>query len=185
MNILLIVTGGIAAYKACEIVRLFQKRGDEVRVVMTESACEFITPLTLATLSGNPVHVGQFSERSDVEHIALVKWAHAILVAPATYNFIGKIAHGIADDLASTVVAATPREIKVYLAPAMNTEMWKNPILQRNLEILSGLEAGLKGPKYPILAPREALLACGDQGVGALADPLEIVEAVRGEGTLS
>jgi phosphopantothenoylcysteine decarboxylase/phosphopantothenate--cysteine ligase len=141
---------------------------------MTTSACEFITPLTLATLSEEPVHVDQFAPRSDVEHIALAKWADAVIVAPATYNFIGKMANGIADDLASTVFAATPPETKVYVAPAMNTNMWESPILQKNLQSLKTAYGG----KIVFIDPRSARLACGDVGKGALARPGDIVQAV-------
>jgi phosphopantothenoylcysteine decarboxylase/phosphopantothenate--cysteine ligase len=174
MNIILVVTGGIAAYKACDIIGLLKRAEHNVRVVMTTSACEFITPLTLATLSEEPVHVDQFTTRTDVEHIALAKWADTMIVAPATYNFIGKMANGIADDLASTVFAATSTETKVYVAPAMNTNMWRNPILQKNLQ---GLKTAY-GRRIILIDPRSARLACGDVGKGALARPGDIVQAV-------
>lgn len=174
MNVLLIVTGGIAAYKSCDIIGLLKRRGDNVKVVMTENATEFITPLTLQTLSASKVHIRPFqTDEFDVEHIELAKWADAVIVAPASYNFIGKIANGIADDLASTIVAAIPPTVKVHIAPAMNTRMWENPILKRNIAFLESLG------RYHFIPPREAMLACGDVGAGALARPADIVAAVK------
>lgn len=171
---LIIVTGGIAAYKICDVIGLARKHGHEVNVVMTKGATEFITPLTLATLSGNPICIDQFAERVDVEHIELAKWANVVLVAPATYNFIGKIANGIADDLASTVVAAVPCETKLFVAPAMNTNMWCNPVLKRNMKDLKSAH----GRSIVFIPPRSARLACGDVGEGALARPQDIIKAV-------
>ena len=175
MNVLLVVTGGIAVYKSCELVGRMKAEGHEVRVVMTYGATQFVTPLTFSALSGHPAQVEMFtSGNSEIEHIELAKWADKVVVAPATYNFIGKMASGIADDLATTVVAAIPAETPVFIAPAMNTKMWENPILQRNLESLKVL-TNLK-----VIMPRHAILACGDRGIGAMEKPKEIVKAIFG-----
>ena len=126
------VTGGIAAYKACEILRLLQKQGMDVYVVMTKNACRFVAPLTFETLSGHPVAVDTFERPAtwEVEHIALAKRADIFLIAPATANIIAKMACGIADDMLSTTVLAT--KAPVMIAPAMNTGMWENPATQQN-----------------------------------------------------
>lgn len=173
MNVLLVVTGGIAVYKSCEIVGRTKAKGHDIRVVMTRGATQFVTPLTFSALSGHPAQVEMFdSEKSDIEHIELAKWADLVLVAPATYNFIGKMANGLADDLASTVVAAIPAETPIFIAPAMNTKMWENLILQRNLESLKIL------PNLKVIMPRHAVLACGDRGIGAMEKPKEIVKTI-------
>lgn len=172
MNILIIVNGGIAAYKICDVVGLLKKRGADVRVVMTRSAKEFIGPITFATLSENKVYEGDFGNDGRVLHVELAKWADKVLVAPATYNFIGKIASGLADDLASTIIAAVPVKTKVFIAPAMNTNMWEKPILKKNIKMIEALG------QYIIIPPREAMLACGDRGIGALEKPIRIVETL-------
>ncbi len=174
-QILLGVTGGIAAYRACELSRLFIKEGAMVRVVMTAAATRFVTPLSFEALTGNAVHSDIFEEGSpgEVLHIALAKWAHIALIAPATANIIGKIASGTADDLLSTVVMALPQSTPVAIAPAMNVEMWKNPILQKKLSYLTGLG------KYHVISPQEGLLACGDVGRGKIAENETIVNAVK------
>lgn len=161
--IVLGVTGGIAAYKACELLRLLQKQGMDVFVVMTKNACEFVSPLTFETLSGHPVASDTFRrpETWEVEHIALAKRADLFLIAPATANIIGKMACGIADDMLSTTVMAT--RAPVMIAPAMNTGMWENAAMQRNLEVLR--ERGVH-----VVAPATGYLACGDSGAGKLED---------------
>ena len=166
------VTGGIAAYKACEIVSRLKKLGAAVRVVMTEHACQFVAPLTFETLSGNQVYVSSFEHSFEIEHISLAKSADLFLIAPATANIIGKIANGIADDLLSAVTMAAANQAYVFIAPAMNTNMYENPIVQENLEKLRGLG-------YQIIEPKEAMLACGTMGKGALADVEEIVRIVE------
>jgi phosphopantothenoylcysteine decarboxylase/phosphopantothenate--cysteine ligase len=173
MKILLGVTGGIAAFRACEVVLQLRKAGHEVRVVMTEGARRFVTPLTFEALSGNPVATDIWASSIDarVEHISLAQWPDTIVIAPATADIIGKIAGGIADDMLTTVVMATPPETPIVVAPAMNTKMWQNPIVQRNVEFLRGLG------KYQFLETRVSLLACGDYGEGALALPETIVAA--------
>jgi phosphopantothenoylcysteine decarboxylase/phosphopantothenoylcysteine decarboxylase/phosphopantothenate--cysteine ligase len=173
-NILLCVTGSIAAYKAAELANRFTKDGYCVDVIMTDSAVKLVAPLTFQTLTGNRVHTTMFGhwEPERVEHIALAKKADLCLVAPATANIIGKLACGIADDMATTVIMALERA-PVYICPAMNTNMFQNPIVQRNIKTLEELG-------YRFIAPREGRLACGDLGKGALAELGSIVEAVEG-----
>ena len=172
-TIILGVTGGIAAYKAAELVRLYVKAGAEVHVIMTRGAQEFITPLTLQTLSSNPVHTEMFSLLSEREvgHISLADRADVFVVAPATANLVGKIAGGIADDLLTTTIMAT--RAPVLVAPAMNVNMWENPIYQRN-------QADLEQLGYHFVQPAEGFLACGWEGKGKLADPAEIFEETVG-----
>jgi phosphopantothenoylcysteine decarboxylase/phosphopantothenoylcysteine decarboxylase/phosphopantothenate--cysteine ligase len=172
-NILLCVTGSIAAYKAAELASRFVKDGYNVDVVMTESAVRLIAPLTFQTLTKNRVHTSLFSacEPDRVEHISLAKKADVCLVAPATANIIGKLAGGIADDMATTVIMALERA-PVYICPAMNTNMFENPIVQRNIGTLLALG-------YRFIEPRESRLACGDLGKGALADTEFIIGAVE------
>ena len=157
------VTGGIAAYKACELLRLLQKNGVDVYVVMTKNACEFVTPLTFETLSGHPVARDTFERPAtwEVEHIALAKRADLFLIAPATANVIGKLACGIADDMLTTTAMAT--RAPLMLAPAMNTGMWESAAVQENIATLTGRGAH-------IVAPANGHLACGDSGAGKLED---------------
>ena len=164
------VTGGIAAYKACELTSLLKKAGAEVRVVMTQSATEFVSPQTFETLSGNRASIGMFDRAWEIEHIALAKWADILLIAPATANILAKIAHGIADDLLSTVVMAIPAPIAV--APAMNTQMWFSPANQANLALLR--ERGVH-----MIGPASGLLACGDDDVGRMSEPKDIMAALE------
>lgn len=173
------VTGGIAAYKACEILRLLQKQGIDVFVVMTKNACQFVTPLTFETLSGHPVAADTFVRPAtwEVEHIALAKRADLFLIAPATADIIGKMACGIADDMLSTTVMAT--RAPVMIAPAMNTGMWENPATQQNIATL--ISRGVH-----VVTPATGHLACGDSGAGKLEDvsviarrALDVLEAKR------
>ena len=163
------VTGGIAAYKACEILRLLQKQGIDVFVVMTKNACQFVTPLTFETLSGHPVATDTFvrPDTWEVEHIALAKRADLFLIAPATANIIGKMACGIADDMLSTTVMAT--RAPVMIAPAMNTGMWENPATQQNI-------ATLVSRSVHVVTPATGHLACGDSGAGKLEDVAVIAQ---------
>ena len=163
------VTGGIAAYKACEILRLLQKRGIDVYVVMTKNATQFVSPLTFETLSGHPVAIDTFDRPAtwEVEHIALAKRADLFLIAPATANVIGKMACGITDDMLSTTVMATPAP--VMIAPAMNTGMWVNPAVQHNVKTL--VSRGVH-----VVTPAVGHLACGDSGAGKLEDVDVIVQ---------
>ena len=176
MRVALGVTGGIAAYKAAELVRALQDRGLDVQVVMTAAARNFITPLTFAALSGHKVITQMFGEgaeepnvESAIEHIAVAQAIDALVIAPATANVIAKIAHGIADDFLTTLCLATTAPIIV--APAMNVNMWENPATQRNLEILRA-----RGVK--VIEPDEGYLACGMTGAGRLASVESIAHAV-------
>ena len=161
------VTGSIAAYKACELVRLFVKNGDDVHVVMTDHAKAFVTPLTFQTLSRNPVQSALFDRPDDwrPEHISLAEAADLVVVAPATANIIAKMAQGIADDLLSSILLAT--RAPVLVAPAMNEGMYVNAATQANL-------ATLRTRGVVFVDPSEGELACGTAGVGRLADPAEI-----------
>ncbi len=169
-NVVLGVTGGIAAYKAVEVVSRLKKLGANVDVVMTKNATEFVTPLTFETLSNRPVTVDTFArpERWEVEHVALAKKADLGLVAPATANLMAKLCHGIADDMLTTTLLAT--RAPILLAPAMNTGMWEAEITQENLQVL--LKRGVK-----TIGPDSGLLACGDTGAGRMSQPEAIVEA--------
>jgi phosphopantothenoylcysteine decarboxylase/phosphopantothenate--cysteine ligase len=170
-TVVLGVTGGIACYKACDLVSRLVKNNFEVHVIMTKNACEFVTPLTFQTLSSNKVVTDMFENTSsfDVEHISLAQSADIFVVAPATANFIGKAANGIADDMLTTTVMAT--KAPLIIAPAMNTNMWENPILKDNLE-------KLKKFGVQVVAPDEGRLACGDIGKGKLAEVEEILEVI-------
>ena len=165
------VTGGIAAYKACEIVSRLKKAGTEVHVIMTENAVKLAAPLTFQTLSGNPVVVDTFAPpvAFEVEHIALAQKADVFVIAPATANILAKMAHGIADDMLSTTVLAT--KAPVLVAPAMNTAMWEHPATQANVKILQ--DRGVH-----MIGPAGGLLACGDSGIGRMSEPEEITEEI-------
>ena len=163
------VTGGIAAYKACEIVSRLKKQHANVRVVMTENACRFVAPLTFETLSGNQVAVSSFEHTFEIEHIALAKAANVMLIAPATANIIGKIANGIADDLLSTTAMATTAPM--LIAPAMNSAMYRCAATQKNLDTLR--ERGCL-----FVGPESGVLACGDNDIGRMSEPETIVKRV-------
>ena len=164
------VTGGIAAYKACDLVSRLKKRGAQVRVVLTEHACQFVQPLTFETLSGNPAYTDSFDRKYEIGHVALAKWADLLLIAPATANCMAKMACGIADDLLSTTCLAV--RCPVLVAPAMNSAMWRNPATQANLELLRS-----RGVRF--VGPEAGHLACGDDDVGRMSEPEQIVEAVE------
>ena len=165
------VTGGIAAYKACEVVSRLRKLGAEVYVIMTRSATEFVQPLTFETLSNHPVVTDTFArpETWEVEHIALAKRADVFVIAPATANILAKMAHGIADDMLSTTVLAT--KAPVLVAPAMNTGMWTAQVPQETC-------ARLKNRGVHFVGPDAGSLACGDSGAGRMSEPAAIVEAI-------
>lgn len=169
MNLLLGVTGGIAAYKACELTSQAIKRGHAVRVVMTGSATRFVGPLTFEGLTGSRVMVDTFADAMD--HIHWAKWADAAIVAPLTANTLSKLALGLADDALTTVLMALPAAKPVILGPAMNTEMWSQPVIRRNLRWIEDLG------RYITVQPAVKRLACGDFGPGGLADPAEILAA--------
>lgn len=166
------VTGGIAAYKACELTSRLRKAGAQVFVVMTKNACQFVAPLTFETLSNHPVATDTFArpETWEVEHVALAKRADAFVIAPATANILAKMACGIADDMLSTTVLATRAPILV--APAMNTGMWENTATQENVRVLRG-----RGVHF--IGPEGGFLACGDTGAGRMSEPSAIFEAVE------
>jgi len=170
-NILLGVTGGIAAYKAPDLVRRLRERGAEVQVVMSRGAQQFITPMTFQAVSGRPVRTDLWDEAAEASmgHIELARWADLVLIAPTTADTLSKLAAGLAGDLLSTVCLAT--EAPLVLAPAMNRQMWANPATQSNLEIL-------RARGVQILGPGEGDQACGETGAGRMLEPLEIAEAV-------
>ena len=172
LNIVVGITGGIAAYKACGIVSFLKGQGANVSVIMTKNACEFITPLTLETLSGNKVVTDMFERPDyiDVKHISLARKADLFLIVPATANILGKVANGIADDMLSTTIMAT--KAPVIFAPAMNNGMYENPIVQNNLE-------KLKKYGYKIIEPATGHLACGYEAKGKLPKNEEIIDYVK------
>src|SRR3954470_2359589 len=172
-NVVLGVTGGISAYKGAELCRLLRKAGAEVRVVMTRAATEFITPLTMQTLSGHPVAQSLFdlAEESQIGHIRLADECDLVVVAPATADVIARLAAGLADDLLAAVVLAS--RAPVLLAPAMNVNMWENPLTQANLGRLIGTGSG----RIQTVGPDRGELACGWVGAGRLIEPAVIVEA--------
>ncbi len=166
-KILLIICGGISAYKSLEMIRLFKKNGAEIKTILTSSAKEFITPLSVTSLSKGKVYSELFSVENETEmdHIALSRWADVILVAPATANTISKLAQGSTDDLASTVILASNKS--VYLAPAMNVRMWEHESTKQNLN-------KLKEFHYKIIGPEIGDMACGEYGEGKMSDPVKI-----------
>ena len=173
-NVLLCVTGGIAAYKSAEIIRLFKKDGADVRVVMTESAKEFITPLTLQAVSGNEIHDSLLDVKAEsaMGHIELAKWADIILIAPCTAESLAKITHGRADDLMGSVILAS--NATLYIAPAMNTTMWLDKSTQENFRTL--VSRGIN-----FIGPDEGEQACGDVGPGRLVEPEKIIELIKSD----
>lgn len=172
-SVLLVVGGGIAAYKVHELVRLLKTRGAGVRVIMTKAAEQFVTPLSLAALSGEKVYTSLFSLTDEVEmgHIQLSRSADLVVVAPATADLMAKMANGLADDLASTALLATDK--RVLLAPAMNVRMWRHPATERNRETL-------KRDGVTLVGPSEGEMACGEFGPGRMAEPNEILSAIVG-----
>ena len=166
-KVLFIICGGISAYKSLETIRLFKKNGAEIKTILTNSAKEFVTPLSIASLSQGKVYSDLFSVENETEmdHIALSRWADIVLIAPATANTISKLAQGTADDLASTVVLASDK--KIYLAPAMNVRMWEHQSTKQNLK-------KLKSYGYNIIGPEIGEMACGEYGEGKMSDPNKI-----------
>lgn len=173
-QIVLGVTGGIAAYKSAELVRRLRDAGAAVRVVMTRAATEFITPLTMQALSGNPVHRDLLDEEAEAAmgHIQLARWADLVLIAPATADFIARLANGLADDLLSTLCLAT--DAPLLVAPAMNQAMWRDPATRDNCRVLE--QRGIR-----LLGPGEGSQACGDTGPGRMLEPGELLEAARSQ----
>ena len=177
-RLLLGVTGGIAAYKAVELTSLAVKAGFDVRVVMTPAATQFVGPLTFEAMSGNTVMTETLEtgtsgdETNAIRHISWAKWADVTCIAPLTAASMARLAHGLADNALTTVWLAIPEGIPNILCPAMNTQMWFNPITQRNIKILK--ETG----RFQWVEPISKRLACGDEGVGALAEPQDILKAI-------
>ncbi len=171
-RVVLGICGGIAAFKAAHIASLLRQRGAEVKCIMTEHATKLITPLTMREISGNPVAVSMFGDTPEfnVEHIALARWADIFVIAPATANILGKVACGIADDMLSTTIMAT--KAPVLFVPAMNSNMYLNPVVQDNM-------ARLKSFGYEIMEPASGHLACGIIGIGRLPEPEEIVDRIE------
>jgi phosphopantothenoylcysteine decarboxylase/phosphopantothenate--cysteine ligase len=171
-SIVLGITGGIAAYKAAELVRLLVKNNIDVQVVMTEAACQFITPVTLQALSGKPVYTGMWdaSVPNGMPHIELSRAADAILIAPASADFIAKLVHGRADDLLSTLCLA--RDCPLLIAPAMNKQMWENPATQRNIALL-------KTDAVAVLGPASGDQACGETGLGRMLEAEELLYLIN------
>src|ERR1043166_658214 len=172
MNIVLGVSGGIAAYKAPELVRRLQDAGADVRVILTPNAARFVSPLSLAAVSNHGVIVEQWGdvERGGVDHVELARWADVLLIAPATANIVAKLAVGIADDALSTYALAHRGDVMV--APAMNTFMLQHPTVQQNM-------AARRARGVIVLDPDSGLLACGDEGAGRMPDPPVIAEFVK------
>ena len=173
-NILVGVTGGIAAYKSAGIVSLLKKKGYNVKVVMTENATKIIGPLTLETLSRNRIYVDMWDSNPhyEVEHISLADWADMVLIAPATYNIIGKVANGIADDMLTTILSAVSIRKPVFFALAMNVNMYENPILKENIDKLSSFG-------YRFIDAEEGLLACNYSAKGRMSEPEDIVDEIE------
>ncbi|MCL4162126.1 UNVERIFIED_CONTAM: hypothetical protein GTU68_019626, partial [Idotea baltica] len=170
-NIIVGISGGIAAYKSAELIRLLIKANANVRVCMTTGAQQFITPLTLQALSGNPVHTELLNPEAEagMGHIELARWADLIIIAPATADLMARMKVGMADDLLTTLILATAAP--VHLAPAMNQQMWAHPATQENIAVLSN--------RHLIHGPAAGVQACGDIGYGRMLEPQEIVEAVQ------
>ena len=180
-RILLGVSGGIAAYKSCELVRRLRDLGAEVRVVMTEGATRFVSPTTFQALSGQPVRVSLWDAQAEAAmgHIELARWAERILVAPASADLLARLAHGLADDLLTTLCLASAAPL--YLAPAMNQQMWAHPAVQANLVLLR--QRGVQ-----VLGPAAGEQACGDMGSGRMLEPHELRDALAasfGNGALA
>ena len=168
---LLIISGGIAAYKALELVRLFKKAGKQVKCVATESAMTFITSASVEYLSGNVLRTSLQDPEQEMKmgHIELARWPDLVLVAPATANIISSVANGLATDLAQTILMATTKQI--VFAPSMNVRMWENKIFQKNVEVLKS-----NGSKF--LGPSEGEMACGEYGMGRMMEPQQIISSL-------
>lgn len=171
-KILLAVTGGIAVYKTAALTSRMAQAGASVRVIMTESATRFVTPLTFQALSGSPVltSIWEHDDRPEAQHVGLARWCDLMVIAPATADILAKIASGIADDIVSLTALALPRPTPVLLAPAMNAQMWQNPVTQRNLATLAQLL------QYQSVGPESGYQACRTSGPGRMSEPESIFE---------
>lgn len=176
-NILLGVSGGVAAYKAVDLASKLTAAGAVVKTIMTENACQLICPKSFEAVTGQPVYTNmwQTDEQFQIGHVSTADWADIVVVAPATANIVGKIANGICDDLLSTTICVCWPLIKVgavLLAPAMNSNMWDNSAVQRNIETIK--EMG-----FHLIGPEEGRLACGTEGIGRMSEPQDILEAIE------
>ncbi len=171
-SILLVIAGGIAAYKSLELIRRAKERGIATRAIITKAGTEFVTPLSVAALSGHKVHTDMFDlgDQTEMGHIQLSRSADLVVVAPATANLIAKLANGLASDLASTMLLATNKP--VLMAPAMNVRMWEQPATRRNIETL-------KRDGVHFVGPNDGEMACGEYGPGRMAEPHEILEVIE------
>lgn len=176
VRVLLLVTGGIAAYKACDLVRELRRAGAEVEVVLTREATQFVTPLTFEALSGRRVLVDLLPGVTDgsIDHIRVGRSCDVAAVVPATANFLAKLWSGLADDLASATLLALPQEVPLLLAPAMNGEMWRHPVTRRNVRELQSLH----GARLAVVEPVVKELACGEVGQGGLPEPAVLAAAI-------
>ena len=170
-KILLVITGGIAAYKSLELIRLFKKAGKQIKCVATESAMTFITSASVEYLSGDSLRTSLEDREQEMKmgHIELARWPDMVLVAPATANIISSVANGLATDLAQTILMATTKPI--VFAPSMNVRMWENKLFQRNIEVL-------KSNNAKFLGPTEGEMACGEFGVGRMMEPQKIIQSL-------
>ena len=170
-KILFVICGGVSAYKSLETIRLFKKSNAQIKTILTKSAKEFVTPLSIASLSQGKVYDGLFNVENETEmdHIALSRWADVIVVAPATANTISKLSQGSSEDLASTVILASNKQ--VFLAPAMNVRMWEHPSTKENLKILNSFG-------YKFIGPVTGDMACGEYGEGKMSDPNDIFNEI-------
>ena len=171
-KILFIICGGISAYKSLETIRIFKKHNAEIKTILTKNAKEFVTPLSVASLSQGKIYDDLFSleNETEMDHISLSRWADAIIIAPATANTIAKLSQGNSDDLASTVTLASNKQ--VFLAPAMNVRMWEHMSTQNNLK-------KLKGYGYKTIGPEIGDMACGEYGEGKMSEPLIIYKEIQ------
>ncbi|MEM9345414.1 MAG: flavoprotein [Planctomycetota bacterium] len=171
-KVLIALSGGIACYKTATLVSRLVQRGAEVRVIMTDAAVRFITPLTLQSLSGHPVltSIWQHDDRPDSQHVGLARWCDIFCIAPCSADMIAKLAHGLTPDIVSLTASALPSDTPLLLAPAMNADMWANPVCQRNLGLLRELLPNLKE-----IGPDEGWQACRTNGGGRMSEP----EAIR------
>lgn len=172
-RILVALSGGIACYKTATLVSRLVQHGADVRVLMTQAATRFITPLTLQSLSGHPVLTSQWEsdDRPDAQHVGLARWCDLMILAPATADLIARIAHGLCDDVVSLTACALPRSTPVLLAPAMNEQMWENPLTQRNLQTLREVLG------YQTVGPESGWQACRTSGAGRMSEPDAILAA--------
>ena len=176
-KVLIALSGGIACYKTATLVSRLVQRGAEVRVIMTEAATRFLTPLTLQSLSGQPVltSIWQHDDRPDSQHVGLARWCDVLAIAPCSADMIAKLAHGLTPDIVSLTASALPADTPLLLAPAMNADMWANPICQRNLSLLRELL-----PNLSEIGPDEGWQACRTQGGGRMSEPEVIRDAIIG-----